>query len=188
MSLLAAIGSYPAAMPFSVKWMASSFATVDSSTGTATITSALKSVATSSPIPEGNWYWEVTVDDTVAAAGYPVIGVSTSTDGYPGRAGSPPGVGLFMLSTQNFRYVNGTEFTAPNTSTVWTLGVAYQSSTRTATFFRGGVNLGSGAVSGSNPVYIMAGSGSYNSLPKFFAINASPASIPSGYDALALAI
>ncbi len=173
--------------PFDSRWQSSAVATVNAD-GTATVNAALSSVLTVSALPSsGKWYWEITADGAPTYAGYPVVGVGSSTSGYPGRAGSQPGCGLYLYGTSNYIYRNGVESRVANTSNVLTTGVAYDSATRTATFYRAGVSLGVCTVGGAATTYVAAGAGAATPTYPKFTLNTSPVNVPAGYSALATA-
>lgn len=152
----------------------------------ATTTVGQKSDRAVTPLPaSGKWYWEV----TATAGSYPLMGIGAAggiDNSYPG--GSTPGsyassCGYFLHDGSI--YVNGGSKVGgskPNSSQ--TIGVAYDAPTRTAVFYRGGVQSGSCTVTGTTALYPAAGGGSPSS--HSFGLNATPATVPGGYQALSL--
>lgn len=130
----------------------------------------------------GQWYWEMTSMEGGSFAGYPIFGVSTTLAGYPGRHAQ--NCGLYAYREQNYVEDNGVERRVIDGGGTWTVGVAYTPATRTAVFYRGGVEVGSCVVEGSAPVYPSAGTGASGVIATF-TLNANPATRPVGYSALA---
>lgn len=132
----------------------------------------------------GKWYWELHVLSEATSSSFaelPVVGVSTTTNGYPGRYAN--GCGHFAYGTLNFIEDNGVERSAPSSSRSWVLGVGYDGSTRTTTFYRGGTTLGSCVVGGVAPAYLTVGSGGSSTRTQYRLIGA-PANVPAGFTVL----
>ena len=163
-------------------WEASDWVTLNAD-GSATVNAPLRSVRGSQALPtSGKWYWEVSADESVYYAGYPVIGVGTVATEYPGKAVA--GCGLFLYNSANYLYANGVESVLASTAVNWTLGVGYDGASREVSFYRAGQALGACTVAGSAATYVQGGAGASISTYPRFSVNTSPAGLPAGFTAL----